>query len=207
MFNCNKTNPGSLCWFGHSVHSWGESWEEVPLLWSCCSLLFQKCLGGALNLWSLSPVQIHPFTKQESNWLSSVVVTRKNFCGFHSAVFVADSRQKMRLFQSYIFGFQANPRYFLPFLNEYLMSALFTKIVDGHSSTFFKVPAQCLVFSSSETGSVCGDKCPLPQGCGFKFGDNVQVVILPVLFSTLAKWGDGYTLTPTESYFYFSDLK
>lgn len=68
------------------------------------------------------------------------------------------------------------------------MSAVFTEIVDGHSSTFFKVPAQCLVVSSSETGAVCGDqKCLLPQGRGFKSGDNVQEVILPVLFSTLAK--------------------
>lgn len=104
--NCNKANPGSLCWFGHSVYSWGDSWGEVPLLCSCCSLLFQKCFGGALNVWSLPPVQIHPFIKQQSNWLSSVVVTRKNFCGFQSTVFVADSCQEMRLFQSYIFGFQ-----------------------------------------------------------------------------------------------------
>lgn len=69
------------------------------------------------------------------------------------------------------------------------MSAVFTEIVDGRSSTFFKVPAQCLVVSSSETGAVCGDyyECLLPQGHGFKSGDNVQEVILPVLFSTLAK--------------------
>lgn len=67
------------------------------------------------------------------------------------------------------------------------MSAMFTEIVDGHSSTFFKVPAQYLVVSSSEIGAVCGDyRCLLSQGRGFKYGDNVQV-ILPVLFSTLAK--------------------
>lgn len=68
------------------------------------------------------------------------------------------------------------------------MLAVVTEIVDGHSSTFFKVPAQCLVVSSSEKGAVCGDcKCLLAQGFGFKSGDNVQEVILPVLFSTLAK--------------------
>lgn len=68
------------------------------------------------------------------------------------------------------------------------MSAVFTEIVDGHSSEFFRVPAQCRVVSSSETGAVCGDyKCLLPQGCGIKSGDNVQEAILPVLFSTLAK--------------------
>lgn len=45
-------------------------------------LVFHKCLGEALNVWSLSPVQIHYFIKQESNWLISVVVTRKNFVVF-----------------------------------------------------------------------------------------------------------------------------
>lgn len=68
------------------------------------------------------------------------------------------------------------------------MSAMFTEIVDGHSSTFFRVPAQCLVVSSFETGAVCGDyKWLLPHGHGFKSGDNVQKGILSFLFSTLAK--------------------
>lgn len=57
---------------------------------------FQKCLVGALNAWSLSPVQTHPFLKQEPNWLSSVVLTRKNFRVVHSTAFVAGSHQEMR---------------------------------------------------------------------------------------------------------------
>lgn len=76
---------------------------KVPLLCSCCPLLFQKCLGGALNAWSLSPVQVHPFLKQEPKWLSSRILIRKNVCGVHSAVFVAGLHQEIRLFQTCLF--------------------------------------------------------------------------------------------------------
>lgn len=102
----------------------GKTCEKKYLYFvcSCCPLLFQKCLGGALNAWSLSPVQTHTFLKQEPNWLSSMVLTRKNFCVVHSTAFVAGSHQEMSLFQRCLFVGSSLTQDMLSALSKFMIS-------------------------------------------------------------------------------------
>lgn len=192
----------------HSAHSWENLWEKVPLLCSCCSLLFQKCLEGTLNAWSLSPVQSHPFHKQEPNQLTSTVLTRKNFCVVHSTAFVAGSRQEMTLLQRCLSVGSSLIQDMLSALSK--LTASISNVCWGCQRTqqhIFQgnhtVPASQLFWDrcSVETASL------LLQGHGLKSSDGVQEVIFPVLFSTLAKRGDGHTLTPTKIIFLFLRLK
>lgn len=139
----------------HSAHSWENLWEKVPLLCSCSLLLFQNCFGGALNAWSLSLVQIHPSVKQEPNWLSSMVLPRKNCCVVHSTAFVAGSHQEMSLFPRCFFVGSS-----LTLNTFYALSKLMISIGNvywgcwGHNNIFFEVATQYLLVNSSETGAV-----------------------------------------------------
>lgn len=188
----------------HSAHSWENLWEKVPLLCLCCPLLFQKCLRGVLKACLLTPVQTHAFLEQAANWLSSMVLTRKNVC-VHPSAFVAASHREMRSFQSWFFVSFSLIQDMLSKL--LLISAMLAEVVERHSSIFFKVTRQYLLVNSSETVQCEGSKCLLLQGYGLKSRDNVQELVLLVLFSTLAKWGDGCSLSPTKNAFLFLGVK
>lgn len=188
----------------HSAHSWENLWEKAPLLRFSCPLFFQKCLRGVLKACLLTPFHTRPFLEQAPNCLSSMVLTKKNVC-VHPSAFVAASYREMRLFQSCFFVSLSLIQDMLSKL--LLIPAMLAEVIEGHSSIFFKVTRQYLLVNSSETVQ-CGDcKSLLLQGYGLKSRDNVQGLVLLVLFSTLAKWGDGCSLSPTKNTLLFLRLK
>lgn len=116
IFNCQQANPGMFC-------SFLEKLEKKYLYFTLAVPYFSRSVlevhwmhGNYLAF------RLVLFYKQEPNWLTSMVLTRKIFWVVHSAAFVAGSHQEMRLFQRCLFVDSSQIQYMLFSLSKLMMS-------------------------------------------------------------------------------------